>query len=256
MLRRILSSKDVLIETREGDRILVPFIGEPIAFHTLIDGVYEPETLSIIEMNLQSGGTFLDIGANVGLFAIRASKLSGMNGRVIAVEASPIIGEYLRHNLVENNCENVIEVRSAVSNERGNVLFWDAPLSHFGMGALAPQFSSNPKEIAADTIDNILASRGIVNVDLMKIDIEGFEAVAFTGAKILLSGAMRPKVIFEFNDWAESRSGANPGDAQRILLKHGYELFEFESRGILKRLYDPLTEGSSNLFAIPKFHGN
>ena len=251
LARFVKGRRDVIIETQQGDRLIVPSLDEPIAFSSLFDGVYEPEVHAILEEYLPVGGVFLDVGANVGVFTVPASRIVGAAGRVIGIEASPEINAYLSRNIALNGCANVSHVkRAATDNGPRKLSFWAAPADKFGMGSLAAQFQSEPVEIEADTIDHILATLDVSRVDLIKIDIEGFEAAAFEGARNLLTAADRPAIIFEFLDWAEKRAGAEPGDAQKLLLDLGYVLHEIGTGGRLRKLDAPLTRGGANLLAL------
>jgi len=62
------------IEDRLGFRYEIPDAREPIAFYLAADGVYEPKTLALILDRLQPGGVFVDIGANIGVFALPAER--------------------------------------------------------------------------------------------------------------------------------------------------------------------------------------
>jgi len=225
---------------------------EPIAFYCLIDDVYEPELVAVLRQYLTEGSTFLDIGANVGVFTVFASRLVGGRGSVLAVEASPFINRFLARNIAVNGCSNVHHLAKAVSVFGPQTIdFWPAPNDKFGMGSLAPQFNAEPISVEADTIDHLLAADGAATINVIKIDIEGFEAAAFRGARELLSREPRPIVIFEFVDWAESRAGFACGDAQRVLLDWGYSLNVIERGGRLKKLDRPLEHGAANIAALP-----
>lgn len=245
--------RDVEITLIGGERFIMPSLREPVAFHCLVNGVYEPEVVSLLRRFLSPGGVFLDVGANVGVFSVLASGIVGPSGTVVAIEASPRINAYLERNLERNGCANVHRLAKAASESGPGVLrFWPAPDEHFGMGALAPQFGTTDIEVEADTIDHLLASLGIRHVDLVKMDIEGFEAAALTGARDLLTGDRPPTLVFEFADWAERRAGTSPGAAQRVLLELGYSLYRIDSAGRPILMRAPLETGSDNLLASPK----
>src|SRR5438552_17744425 len=84
---------------RFGFTYEVPDLREPIAFHLLINGTYEPETRDLIFRVLPIGGVFIDVGANIGTFTIPAAKRVGQSGCVIAIEASPDVFKILEKNV-------------------------------------------------------------------------------------------------------------------------------------------------------------
>ena len=119
------------------------------------------------------------------------------------------------------------------------------------MGSLSAQFDASPVEVAAKTLDEVLEETGTDHVDLIKVDVEGFEVCVFKGAQNLLKGARPPLVLFEFCDWAEARvPKARIGDAQRLLLDNGYSIWRLTD--FLKGrhpLREPLETGYAMLVA-------
>src|SRR5262245_34046562 len=72
LARRLLPLRwqrsEMTVRLSGGEELLVPSVHEQVAFNCLIDGTYEPELIKLLPMYLPPGGTFLDIGANVGVF--------------------------------------------------------------------------------------------------------------------------------------------------------------------------------------------
>src|SRR5262245_23461112 len=52
-------------------------------------GTFEPQCLATIRRHCTKGGTFIDVGANIGVFSIEVARWLGPSGRVVAIEASP-----------------------------------------------------------------------------------------------------------------------------------------------------------------------
>jgi len=240
-----------MISDTFGFRYEVPDVREPIAFHLVIDGMYEPDTLAFIMDRLPPGGVFVDVGANVGVFTFPATKRVGPRGRVLAAEASPDLFKYLLRNIAANNASEVTSFNCAISDSTGSVPFYPAPREKFGMGSLGAQFSGKPIGIRARTLDNVLEEAGIHHVDVLKVDVEGFEVSVFRGALKLLTGPRSPFVVFEFCDWAEARvPDGQIGDAQQFLLDHGYSIYLL--RNFLHKrvqLQRPMKRGSAMLVA-------
>ena len=216
-LRPFLHGENALLSDRAGRKYLVPSLREPMALHLVIDGMYEPETLEFLASRTGPGSTFVDVGANIGLFAIPMARRVGAAGRVVAIEASPRIFPYLAHNVAANQSPNVRLWNVAASDAQVPALaFYEAPATHFGMGSIGPQFDAAPVSVPATTLDYVLAEENIAHVDVLKVDVEGYESAVFRGAARLLNGARPPVIVFEFCDWAEARiPGSQTGDAQK-----------------------------------------
>ena len=121
------------------------------------------------------------------------------------------------------------------------------------MGSIGPQFDAEPMILKQRTLDDVLDERGIDDIDVAKLDIEGAELGALQGLKRRLIGAKPPVIVFEFNDWAESRiAGQSAGDAQAFLLSIGYRLFRLARGGATGAAMEcPLTAGSAMILAFP-----
>jgi FkbM family methyltransferase len=249
----VLPRSDIIVDDLSGDRFLVPQLSEPVAFHLFVDGIYEPATDACLQTLLEAGDVFVDVGANIGVFALSAARLVGNTGRVLAIEASPNVFRYLVKNIELNGLPNVIAMQCAVSDHDSEGLsFWEAPISNFGMGALVPQFGVAPHFVLCHTLDEVLGLAGIKQVTVLKVDVEGAEADVFRGASHLLQSSPPPTIIFEFCDWAEARfPGRQPGDSQRLLIDLGYEVWRLEEFQVGARpLSEPLVEGFEMLVAL------
>jgi FkbM family methyltransferase len=251
----VLPRSDVIIEALSGDRFLVPQLSESVAFHLFVDGIYEPATDAYLRTVLEARDVFVDVGANIGVFALRAARRVGNTGRVLAIEASPNVFRYLVKNIELSGLANVKAIHCAASDHHSEGLsFWEAPRSNFGMGALVPQFEAAPHFVPCRTLDELLGLAGIKHVSLLKVDVEGAEADVFRGALRFLRSSPAPIIIFEFCDWAEARfPGRRPGDSQRVLMHLGYEIWRLEDLQLGGRsLSEPLVEGFEMLVAMRK----
>ena len=145
--------------------------------------MYEPASNQFLLERLSAGQVFVDIGANIGVFTVPVARQVGPAGTVIAIEPVPAIADYLRRNIALNGLTNVRVNQCAAFKQDVEALpFYQAPADHFGMGALAAQFHAEPIHVPARTLDHILADEEVAKVDLIKIDVEGFEAAVFQGA--------------------------------------------------------------------------
>jgi FkbM family methyltransferase len=235
-----------------GCSFVLPSYAEPMALEIFAFGTYESGTQRSILSLLSATGTFIDVGANIGVLAIPIAA-QRPRSNVVCIEADPQIGEMLRCNLRRNRCANVRVVVCAAGPTDGRGVFYPAPDTKFGMGSLGAQFAGESIDVEQKTLDAILSSLGIREVDVIKIDVEGAELGVLRGAQKLLTSKNPPAVVFEFADWAEGRiPGQHPGDAQQFLLKHGYRLFKLDAARIRgDEIVAPIRSGGSMLVAVP-----
>lgn len=230
LLQPYFDRRDLVIALQHYS-LVVPSLEEPIALHSLIDGAYEPELVSLLQRELQPGDVVVDVGANIGAIALEAAAQVGDTGRVIAIEASPTIQPYLAQNIERNGARNITIFRCAAHESEEQTLdFYEAPVGKFGMGAVAPQFNTRPTSVRCRTLDSITGEAGVAEVRLVKMDVEGAEASVLRGAKRLLESPNAPVIVFEFSDWAEARMpNTTIGDAQRELLKAGFTIWTLDA---------------------------
>jgi len=156
----------------------------------------------------REGDTVVDIGAHMGRYTITSSKSVGGSGRVIAVEAHPYNFGILQHNIRLNKLKNVNAVNWAVYSKRARLKLY-LPDEYLGYtmhhslmtNYLTSKYSKEIErrfiEVEADTLDNLLKTRGIDEVNWIKIDVEGAEYEVLRGAREILSNNKRISILVE-----------------------------------------------------------
>jgi FkbM family methyltransferase len=136
---------------------------------------YNREELDFLRANVPAGGTFVDLGANVGTYALVLARHVGAGGKVIAVEPHPIIHARLAFNRNASSADQVTLVAAAVSAADGNLLI-ETDGDNLGASrvvSVAP--SANAIRVNSLRLARILGDAGVTSVAALKIDIEGFE---------------------------------------------------------------------------------
>ena len=174
---------------------------EDMCFGQFFDGCISGEqgTDLLFHRLLQKGDVVIDIGANIGYYTRIASKSVGSTGRVFAFEPSPNALSVLKLNT--KDLANVQVFPVALSDTEGEARFYVR--KNGGTSSLAADSSAQEVKVKMTTLDNLALQ--VEKVDLIKIDVEGFEPDVLRGARTLIQD-FRPLVYLEyFAHYAEKR---------------------------------------------------
>jgi FkbM family methyltransferase len=211
--------------TRDGSVRFNILRGDVIGDSIYLTGFYESlSTEKLLNIATKEGGFFVDVGANIGYYTILWAKADTRN-RCVAIEASPRILELLKSNVDINRVAQVCEVLPiAVSNEVGVVSFDQGPRSQTGWGGISEGVGSGSRviKVPCKPLDAIVPEGRVIR--LMKIDVEGAEALIFEGMERLLLNRQVQEIWFEDNVARRSMLNISPERLTATLLKHGYQV--------------------------------
>ena len=123
---------------------------------------------------LVAGDTFIDIGANCGLFSLTASRIVGAGGRVVAIEPNPAMIERLRFNIGANGFDNATIVETAVGESIGEATFYLIE-RQLGESRLLRNGGGRTITVSVKPLTDICAELAITRLGAIKIDVEGYE---------------------------------------------------------------------------------
>ena len=174
----------------------------------------QTETWRFVINWVRSGEVVLDAGANIGAVTI---PLARRGARVHAFELLQDNARAIAAAVERNGLANVVVVIGALREGPGRVAF-------HGHSAWAAVGDTGPLSIATMSIDDYLEWVGIARVDFVKIDIEGSEKAALSGAHRLLT-RHSPDVLLESNACTCGLNGYSYRELMAILAGFGYRLY-------------------------------
>jgi FkbM family methyltransferase len=225
-------------------------VGKPVR-----EGKFETVELAFVDRFIQPGMTVLDLGAHHGLYTLLASKRVGVSGKVFAFEPSPRERRFLHHHLMLNRCRNVIVERFALGNQDVETDFYVVEDWAAGCNSLQPpdvHASTSCVRVEVARLDDWLAKQKIVNVEFIKLDVEGAELDALRGAEALLSRAPRPVILAEVQDIRTEPWGYRAKEIIEYLLQRRFQWFSITAAGSLQKLDVTREKFDGNFVAIPQ----
>jgi len=192
-----------LIFTSDENKFFPEFFTiEEIYSRKVYDEVFFPQKDWII----------VDVGANFGIYALRASKMVGKNGLVIAIEPEPLNFKILKQHARINRITNIRLINSAIGDRVGTVnLYLNGNASH---SIKQPGYDGKYAKVPIVTLDHVIKLLKINHVDLLKIDAEGAELDVLIG----LNKLQPKRIVMEYH-------GQENAQKVSILLKSlGYKV--------------------------------
>jgi FkbM family methyltransferase len=224
-------------------------------------GMFETDSVSVIHRLLNPGSVVLDIGANIGAHTLPMARSVGPNGKVYAFEPTQFALGKLQKNIELNaDLKNHIVLEQMMLGDSTTSL----PDRIYSSWPLTHGSSQNKRHggrlmcttgAQTSSVDAYVRQAGIARLDLMKIDVDGYECAVLRGAHSTLMN-MRPAIIMEFAPYVLAEAGVSVEGLCEILRRHRYHLYA-ASRGqmlpvAVERLNRFLPEGSGiNVLCVP-----
>ena len=195
---------------RNGDLIYVPHPLDARGRHALL---HSPAVHPAVLTFLNPGGVAIDIGANLGEWALPLARRVGPAGRVMAIEPAPRAAAALDKTLVANALAQAEVIRCAVGDHDGTVEFAVPIVTSVrvdtGTARIGPPAAGHEAlKVALRSLNSLAPERRLDRIDLVKIDVEGHERQVLDGARASLA-RFRPVLVLETGHEAE-------GDRQAI----------------------------------------
>ena len=185
-------------------------------------GEYDTNVIERMKHLLPPDAVVLDVGANIGAYALQLAHVLQSRGRIIAIEPVPANSKRLRENIALNGMTDIVEVVDSAVGDHSGLVYLRNALNREGMTGNAVVAEDG---IAARlvTIDEIAETYALRRCDLIKLDIEGCEFAALRGAECLLK-KYRPVLYLELNAHWMKHFCWTVSDLLGYLGPLGYEL--------------------------------
>ncbi len=194
----------------QGSRMILRLDDPGLSRELIRYRIREREQTELIQQEIKPGMVGVDIGANLGYYALMEARLVGTEGRVLAIEPVSSNYEILVRNLVLNNYRQVTALQRAISDKSGSQEMWITPQSnwcnlmslddetlsdHFRERLESTDASMRVK-VPTVALDDLLEEQNIQEVNFVRMDVEGFEMNVTQGMQRTLREATKVLKLF------------------------------------------------------------
>lgn len=245
--------KNHYIRTKHGACLAIEPSSLDVYVYMLNHGrVWNEPVFDACKAFLSNGSVFYDIGANIGYISMEMAKVFGDKVSVISFEPQPLLAYIIALSSKLNGFENVKVFDLMIGESRGEANLYVA--SH-SIHASAVTREKNPTCIRRriSTIDEMVETGSIPPPNVIKLDIEGGELAALSGATKTIASC-RPHIIFESDENME-RFGFTRKDVLDVIKATGsYDFFFIGGTNCrFIKLEEPnLSSGYTDIIAMPK----
>lgn len=187
-------------------------------------GRYSTADQQVFFQLLKPGGTFVDIGANIGWYSLVAGTVLGPSGRILAIEPEPRNLELLKINL-DRGCRTPYSILPIAIGEQESTASLFLSPDNFGDHSLLQngyKASTREKvEVPVRRLDQVLTPEEFLKVDLLKMDTQGYEPRILSGLRLLLQ-VHRPPLMIEFSPMHIYECNSSPFEIYSFLENNGY----------------------------------
>lgn len=204
-----------------------------ISSELIIYGIHEPLTTKLILDEIKKDMTVLDIGSNIGYYAILESKLVGPSGKVFSIEPSPKNFELLEENLKLQKMNNFQLFNLAIGSKNEKLEFVISGKSNWSkIKEKNDIIGKNDKIITVlvKPLDLFCEENLLEKIDLIRMDVEGYEENIIAGGKETLR-KFKPTLMIEIHKMYLGK------ERTKKILNELYEL-GYEIKHYFPRIFD------------------
>ncbi len=195
-------------------------------------GYYDKPSIQFLKNNLKEGDVYIDVGANVGAFALVACSHVGVQGKVIAFEPVSHVYEQLKYHLQLNHLSQMTIEKLALFNENTQLNLILSSNENLGMSSVFKHDAINGKTEMVNAVrgDDYFSQKNFSKIDFIKMDIEGAELFALQGLEETLK-KYKPILLLELSEPVLANAGVKKEEIITFLNKMKYEMKGIDNAG-------------------------
>lgn len=191
--------------------------------HYLYFGFYDYAIEKLFSL-CHPGSNVIDIGTNIGWVALNFAKIT-QHGSVIGFEPDPFNFQVCQNNIKLNNFSNLIVLPIGLGETSDTVKMEVRTPDNRGGNRIATQVEKGSVTVTIKSLDSVPEIQSLIKIDLIKLDVEGYELKVLKGAKNLLL-KHTPTLFIEIDDNNLRDQGDSAVELILFLKSCGYKTIQ------------------------------
>lgn len=209
---------DIFIDKHSGYKFCMKMNNE-CANHILNHGIFEYDTIMNMKKYLNNNLNLIDIGAHMGTYSVI---LSPYCKHVYAFEAQNSTYQCLNNSITANNRDNITTYNCALSSNNGEKTLYQ--VSEDGGGSTLNKDLIHGKILNSEIVESKkLDDFNLLDIGLIKIDVEGHEEDVLRGAEETIKNNNYPPILFEA--WPDEWYMIKKKELFDYILSLGYRIY-------------------------------
>jgi len=225
--KKLSGTERCVVREINGSTMYLDIVDEGLSRDLIVDGVREPHILETMKRELHEGDVVVDIGGNIGYYALLEAKIVGEKGRVYAIEPVQENIDLLKKN-IELNAYSNIEVYQLAIGDRSGVfpIYVGRARNHSTLRQVDSLIENGGISYETTTevipLDDFLQDRMYPNI--IRMDLEGYECQIVKGMEKTLAKNLPLTLFIEFHfDILKKEESV---ELLQILKKSGFEIID------------------------------
>jgi len=179
-------------------KIVLPSNDRGLSVDLIANKIREPTEVSLFIKEVKPNMNIIDLGANLGYYVLLERLLT--KGNIYAIEPNPYTISFLRKSITLNKFKNIKLFNIGISNKKSKINFY---LSKYLNWSRFNRYINNKdsdiveiKKIKVDSLDNLFGNK---KIDLIRMDIEGYEKKVLESMDKILKNNKNLKLFIEFH---------------------------------------------------------
>lgn len=229
-LKPIINRLDVerTLELNSGSSKIICRLRDWIPWNIYIHGSYivEESYEKFMMSFCDESKVILDVGANIGYYSIQFAKRS--DGIVYAFEPMDYQFNTLLKNININELDNIVPIKKIVSDHAGNQRIYFSGMDNTAASSVVSE-TEVYEDVPSIRLDQFCKERHIKSIDLIKIDVEGYELNVLRGLLAMLKSHNIKHLFIEIVEKHLLKAGDSAEEVFNFLNQFGYRGFSIKN---------------------------